>query len=744
MKHCHIVKLCYYLSCLLLLLSRPLYAAGPVGDIYLNVDQGVAPLTIEANAAASFSPSGAQIKTYLWTTSDGKTKTAQTPNFIFEVQGEYILTLVVIDDNNLRSLPVSKRISVLAQATPELETNTAPVARIIVDQTTGTAPFDISVSGINSNDADGSIKYYYWRTSNGQTSSDIQARFRFDYPGQYNLNLLVLDDKDGYGSANQIISVNAAGQTSNNNIAPVSLFTMSQNSGSAPLALSFDASASYDTDGDISEYYWFSSDGQEGLGPEVETTFTQAGSYNITLRVTDNHGLQGFSSQTVMVTQSSSTPPINQPPVADFSYTPKTSSPPTIITVDGRASLDADGIITQYRWLSSDGQEAFGETAQLNFKQAGIYGITLRVSDDDGASSYKTQLLELEGSTSNTPVANLAPLAEFDLSQDATDPFLIRVDGSASSDPDGNNNDLKFAWRTSYGAQDSGVNTQFRLPDYGAYSIILTVTDPQGAKGVVSHTIDVPRDIDTTEKLPPIAAFSMTPEGSADIPLTLALDASESRDFDGIINAYHWQISDQRRLIGSNAAFTIERAGRYNISLTVIDNDGLRSSLTKTFFALEPTVTVPTPPEPPVADFDVQFPEDSGPDEPTTISHLNFSELRTSYREGDQVILDMWETPDPSRTENVDLWAAIKTEDGRLFFLNNNPGTPLNTTPQALKRSISIAERQQHLFRYEIPPAVIGRFDIYALYVSEGANPMTDGFTVLRSNILLTQLLIVE
>ncbi|MGE4358136.1 MAG: PKD domain-containing protein, partial [Candidatus Omnitrophota bacterium] len=52
----------------------------------------------------------------------------------------------------------------------------------------------------------------------------------------------------------------------------------------------FDASSSYDPDGNVLSYFWDFGDGTKAEGVKVKHTYTQAGSYNVVLTVRDNSG----------------------------------------------------------------------------------------------------------------------------------------------------------------------------------------------------------------------------------------------------------------------------------------------------------------------------------------------------------------------------------------------------------------------------------------------------------------------
>ncbi len=95
------------------------------------------------------------------------------------------------------------------------------------------------------------------------------------------------DNAYGYGlvqayDAWQLLGGNSSG----NNLAPIAAFTYS----CSELSCSFDASSSSDSDGSISNYQWDFGDGNSANGSVINYNFSTAGSYPVTLTVTDDKG----------------------------------------------------------------------------------------------------------------------------------------------------------------------------------------------------------------------------------------------------------------------------------------------------------------------------------------------------------------------------------------------------------------------------------------------------------------------
>ena len=180
--------------------------------------------------------------------------------------------------------------------------NQPPVAVFTASPTSGQAPLTVSLDGSASHD-DGNITSYKWTSSDGQTAEGIKTSLTFSQIGTHNITLTVIDNEGAKASTTQSITVIKQNQP------PQATFTISPNQGNAPLTVQLDATASTD-DGNIVQYQWASSDGQNSEGIKTSLTFSQVGTYNITLTVTDNEGAKASTTQTVTVNEKPLPPPV--------------------------------------------------------------------------------------------------------------------------------------------------------------------------------------------------------------------------------------------------------------------------------------------------------------------------------------------------------------------------------------------------------------------------------------------------
>jgi PKD repeat protein len=143
----------------------------------------------------------------------------------------------------------------------------------------------------------------------------------------------------------------------------------------------FDASASTDPDGqdDIVSYTWAMGDGRARAGQTVAHSYELAGTYNVTLVVTDK---LGRSSQIVKQV----TVAVATAPVASFVISPTDPVIGTNVFFNAAAAKPAPGFnIVAYEWDFGDGtRESGAQTASHTYAAAGSYNVVLTITDSSG------------------------------------------------------------------------------------------------------------------------------------------------------------------------------------------------------------------------------------------------------------------------------------------------------------------------------------------------------------------------
>ncbi len=162
--------------------------------------------------------------------------------------------------------------------------------------------------------------------------------------------------------------------------------------GKAPLAVRFDASASTDPAGPLSDHLWDFGDGSEVVsGREVEHTYARAGEYLVTLVVV---GPSGTGRATTFIRA------LNNPPTAAFNFSPTDPFEGESVTFDASTSSDPDGDIARYVWDFGDGATAEGRIVNHSYARPGEFLVILTVTDSAGAEARATRLVKVDDCSS--------------------------------------------------------------------------------------------------------------------------------------------------------------------------------------------------------------------------------------------------------------------------------------------------------------------------------------------------------
>lgn len=229
-------------------------------------------------------------------------------------------------------------------------------------------------------------------------------------------------------------------------------------------------------------------------------------------------------------------------------------------TFYGSGSSDADGTIVSYHWDFGDSTSGDGVTATHTYTTAGTYQVTLTITDDDGATATATISV----------LVNAPPIAVIASISTVTFGGATAFDGSASSDPDGIV--AGYQWDFGDGTTSNGVTATHTYAVAGTYSVVLTVTDNNGAIATATTTARI--------DAPPIARIA--PVSTIILGEAITFDGSGSSDADGTIAGYQWNFGDGMTGTGSSTTHTYTAAGTYPVTLTVTDNDGATGTATTT------------------------------------------------------------------------------------------------------------------------------------------------------------------
>ncbi len=512
-----------------------------------------------------------------------------TPSFTPDVDGNYSVILVV-NDGEFNSAPDS--ITVTAS------TDDPPVADAGPDQSVSTGDL-VNLDASASFDPENAVLTYSWTLARPAGSSATLANantatpsFTADVIGNFVATLVVNDGGQDSAPASVVISVSGSPPVAN---------AGGNQSVIVPETVVLDGSGSFDPDGDTITFAWVLSRPNGSTAtlsdPSAETPSFDVdvpGTYTATLTVND--GSQNSTPDVAVITATA--PASNVPPVA-AAGNDATVVEGAVVSLSGAGSFDPDGGPNplSYAWSLSRPNGSAAVLSSLNTVTSsftadipGVYTATLVVNDGADDSS--------PDSATFTVLANNPPLAKAGPDQTVDTGSPVQLNGSASSDPEGD--PLTFAWTLSRPAGSAATlaNANTATPSFtadvdGVFTATLVVNDGNSNSAPDSVLINANTDD------PPVARAG--PDQNVDEGDLVNLDGSASFDPEGQPLTYAWTLAkpggSNASLAGASTAtpsFTADIPGNYTATLIV--SDGTQTSAPDTVL-----VTAASLNDPPVA-----------------------------------------------------------------------------------------------------------------------------------------------
>jgi len=358
---------------------------------------------------------------------------------------------------------------------------------------------------------------------------------------------------------------------------PNATFTYSPTTPLTGEDVTFNATASYDIDGQIVNYFWDFGDGNTDAGNIVTHAYLDNGTYTVTLTITDNDGLKDKALDTITVQ--------NRPPIAQFTESAEIVDTDVVIHFNASSSYDLDGAIVNYFWDFGDGTNTTGMIVTHPYADNGIYIVILMVTDDDGATASTNAAKSV---LNRPPAANFTESAETVYTGET-----ITFNATNTYDSDGTI--VSYFWDFGDGTNATGIIVNHAYLDNGNYTVTLTVTDDDGATASVNAT-------KTVLNRSPIASFTKSAT-TVYTRETIYFNASDSHDPDGYIVNYFWDFGDGTNATGIAVSHAYVENGSYTVRLTVTDDDGASGISTdvKTILNRAPVASFIIVPQQPIA-----------------------------------------------------------------------------------------------------------------------------------------------
>jgi PKD repeat protein len=429
-----------------------------------TITQFSVPLSLAQGAAGTFTaaatdPGPADTAagfTYTWRFGNGDTATGSSVTYAYKWTGTFTVTLIVTDTGGASS------------TTPTTVTVTRPVhspegAAISLNASSFPAPGGVDLTGAT----------YAWTvTKNGTvyaTGSTATLTFTPNDLSSYLVTLTVTAKTGRSWTSSVMYAIDNLPPTITQFTAPMSL--------AQGVAATFSAVATDPGQADTAAgltYTWKFGNGDTATGSSVSYTYKWTGTFTVTLTVTDAEGAKTTTTRTVTVTK-----PTHSPEGAAIALSASAFPAPSGVNLTGSA----------YAWTVTKNGTVYSTGSGANFtftpNDLSNYVVTLTVTTKAGQSWTNSVLYVIDNLpptiTSISAPATATRGASVTFAATATDPG--QADTTAG---------LTYTWSFgNAGGTVTGSSVSYTYVNRGTFTVILTVTDQEGAKTKMSRSITV-------------------------------------------------------------------------------------------------------------------------------------------------------------------------------------------------------------------------------------------------------------
>ena len=225
----------------------------------------------------------------------------------------------------------------------------------------------------------------------------------------------------------------------------------------------------------VTRFEWSFGDGTGATGQTVSHVFETPGSYPVRLAVTDPFRRTASETRAVPVEAGAI-------PVPAFDVSPALALAGAAVVFDAGRTTSARPVVA-YDWTLGDGATGRGRVLTHRYARAGVYAVTLTVTDDRGGAATAAGEVSVESGN---------PSAVIDVSpQRPAVGQPVSFSGLRSAAGPGRTI-VTYAWvfgDAGAAAQGGGVTHTYRAA--GTYVVTLVVTDDFGAPSTATATVSV-------------------------------------------------------------------------------------------------------------------------------------------------------------------------------------------------------------------------------------------------------------
>ncbi|MGQ9846455.1 MAG: PKD domain-containing protein [Bacteroidales bacterium] len=483
-----------------------------------NPTHGCAPMTV------SFinNSTGTGTLTYQWNFGNGNSSNLQNPTANYINPGTYTVTLIVSNGSQSDTMVLTNYIHVFQN----------PTASFTINPTTGCVPLNVSFTN-TSQLGDTIITNYVWDFGDGGSSNQQNPSHNYTQPGGYGVSLQITDGHGCHASFTQqgavivssIPQVAFTADYTSNCTAPFTVIFHNQSTGMGTLT-----------------YLWNFGDGTTSTAQNPTHTYTQSGSYSVSLQVTNQYGCSNDTTYTNYINISN----VNAAFHTNVGDTVCINQTVQFINDAGTTAL----------WSFGDGGTSTLSNPTHVYTTSGTYVVMMIAAPGTPCqdTAYRTILVRS------------APNAQFSFSPT----FSC---GNPITFTPLNTNGTSYQWNFGDNTSGTGVNPNHTYQNNGTYYVSLILTDSYGCQGAYQSPTPI-----IVEK--PVASFDANPkEGCKPLPVSFTDSSSCNTNFTHF-TAWSWDFGDGHNSSLQNPNHTFADTGVFTVTLTVTTDLGCTATTT--------------------------------------------------------------------------------------------------------------------------------------------------------------------
>ena len=422
--------------------------------------------------------------------------------------------------------------------------NTQVTANFSATPTSGCSPQFVSFTDLST----GNPTQWRWDLGNGTISFLKNPSTTYLTPGQYSITLVV---HDANGNSDSITKT----QYINIFAIPVANFSATPLSGCIPLTVQF-TDLSIASGSSITAWLWDFGDGNTGSTQNPSHTYTSAGNYNVTLRVTTASGCLKTLTKNNYIQVSNAV-------TASFTNTlPAGCSLP--VTINFTNTSTGSGILS-YAWNFGDGGTSNAQNPSHVYNSTGSFTVTLTVTSSTGCT--------------NTFVKTNAVVINF-IQASFTAPLTVCVNDPVSFTNTTTPTPASVLWNFGDATTSTVLNPTKTYSTPGIYTVKLITYLGACADSATASVTVLPK---------PVVSFSAVNRTACKPPLTVTFVNASTP---GLL--YDWDFGDGGTSTLQNPSYTYTTYGSFDVKLTVTGLTGCSVTVLKSNYVLiqAPVVTL--------------------------------------------------------------------------------------------------------------------------------------------------------